>query len=151
MGKHKQGNWSWSSAPNMWGVRGRNERPIQVARTNPVLRGFVRLCIVHGTSEGSGACIEITQIVNDWRAKVVGGFETALLLWELCCVPSLLPSVRSRDMGSDNRWLGVIASPLSPPLSISLGGDSNPSMAPAHGLKFLQPQKRSWIKSSFVI
>ena len=37
-----------------------------------------------------GACIEITQIVNDWRAKIVGGFETALLLWELCCVPSLL-------------------------------------------------------------
>ena len=37
-----------------------------------------------------GACIEITNIVNDWRAKLVGGFETALLLWEICCVPSLL-------------------------------------------------------------
>ena len=37
-----------------------------------------------------GACIEITQIVNDWRAKLVGGFETALLLWEIFCIPSLL-------------------------------------------------------------
>ena len=37
-----------------------------------------------------GACIKITQIVNNWRAKLVGGFETALLLWEICCIPSLL-------------------------------------------------------------
>ena len=37
-----------------------------------------------------GACLEITSIVNDWRAKVVGGMETALVLWELCCLPSLL-------------------------------------------------------------
>jgi hypothetical protein len=37
-----------------------------------------------------GACLEISQIVNDWRARVVGGMETALLLWEVCCVPSLL-------------------------------------------------------------
>ena len=29
-------------------------------------------------------------MVNDWRAKVVGGMETAILLWEACCVPSLL-------------------------------------------------------------
>ena len=37
-----------------------------------------------------GACLEISYIVNDWRARVVGGMETALLLWELCCIPSLL-------------------------------------------------------------
>ena len=37
-----------------------------------------------------GACLEIAQIVNDWRARVVGGMETALLLWEVCCIPSLL-------------------------------------------------------------
>ena len=37
-----------------------------------------------------GACIEISQIVNDWRAKSAGGMETALLLWEACCIPSLL-------------------------------------------------------------
>ena len=35
-----------------------------------------------------GACI--SQIVNDWRSKLVGGFDTALLLWEICCIPSLL-------------------------------------------------------------
>jgi hypothetical protein len=37
-----------------------------------------------------GACLEIGQIVNDWRAKTAGGMETALLLWEVCCLPSLL-------------------------------------------------------------
>jgi hypothetical protein len=37
-----------------------------------------------------GACLEIADIVEDWRAQVVGGMETALLLWEACCVPSLL-------------------------------------------------------------
>ena len=37
-----------------------------------------------------GACLEISQIVNDWRSHIVGGMETGLLLWEACCVPSLL-------------------------------------------------------------
>ena len=37
-----------------------------------------------------GACLEIAQIVNDWRSHVAGGMETALLLWESYCVPSLL-------------------------------------------------------------
>ena len=37
-----------------------------------------------------GACLEVAQIVNDWRSEVAGGMETALLLWEACCVPSLL-------------------------------------------------------------
>ena len=37
-----------------------------------------------------GACMEIACIVNDWRATVAGGMETALLLWEACCLPSLL-------------------------------------------------------------
>ena len=37
-----------------------------------------------------GACLEISQIVNDWRSKAAGGMETALLLWEACCIPSLL-------------------------------------------------------------
>jgi hypothetical protein len=36
------------------------------------------------------ACLEISIIVNDWRAKIVGGMETALLLWEACCIPTLL-------------------------------------------------------------
>ena len=37
-----------------------------------------------------GACLEIATTVNDWRSSVVGGLETALLLWETCCIPSLL-------------------------------------------------------------
>ena len=37
-----------------------------------------------------GACLEIGQIVNDWRSQAVGGMDTALLLWETCCIPSLL-------------------------------------------------------------
>ena len=37
-----------------------------------------------------GACLEIAQIINDWRSHVTGGMETGLLLWEACCVPSLL-------------------------------------------------------------
>ena len=38
------------------------------------------------------ACLEIDNIVNDWRAETVGGFETAILLWEACIIPSLLHS-----------------------------------------------------------
>ena len=44
------------------------------------------------TKEGKikGACLEIAIIVNDWRAQTVGGLETALMLWEACCIPSML-------------------------------------------------------------
>ena len=37
-----------------------------------------------------GACLEIAQIINDWRSQAIGGMDTALLLWESCCIPSLL-------------------------------------------------------------
>jgi hypothetical protein len=37
-----------------------------------------------------GAGLEIATIVNDWRSQAAGGMETALLLWEACCIPSLL-------------------------------------------------------------
>ena len=37
-----------------------------------------------------GASLEIALVVNDWRARQIGGMETALLLWESCCIPSLL-------------------------------------------------------------
>ena len=37
-----------------------------------------------------GAALEISDIVDDWRAQVVGRFQSGLLLWETCCVPSLL-------------------------------------------------------------
>ena len=37
-----------------------------------------------------GAVVEIMDIVNDWRARVAGGLEVALMMWERCCIPSLL-------------------------------------------------------------
>jgi hypothetical protein len=54
-----------------------------------------------GAREGKirGACLEIVQIVNDWRTQAVGGMETALVLWEACCIPSLLN-------GAGN-WTGI--------------------------------------------
>ena len=44
------------------------------------------------TREGKikGACLEISLIVNDWRARAVGGMESALMLWQTCAIPSLL-------------------------------------------------------------
>jgi len=36
------------------------------------------------------ACLEIAAVVEDWRSQVVGGMESALTMWEACCVPSLL-------------------------------------------------------------
>ena len=50
---------------------------------------------VHATIEAEegqiqAACLEIAHIVKDWRSQVAGGMETGLLLWEACCVPSLL-------------------------------------------------------------
>ena len=51
-----------------------------------------RHCDTVESREGKirGACLEISQIVNDWRSSMVGGMETAILLWEVCCIPSLL-------------------------------------------------------------
>ena len=43
-----------------------------------------------GGLEDSVAATVSSQIVNDWRWHIAGGMETALLLWESCCVPSLL-------------------------------------------------------------
>ena len=37
-----------------------------------------------------GACIEIALIINDWRSQEVGAMNTALMLWESCCIPSML-------------------------------------------------------------
>ena len=37
-----------------------------------------------------GAAMEIVSIVKDWRTRVVGGMESALVLWEACVIPTLL-------------------------------------------------------------
>ena len=36
------------------------------------------------------AGLEIAAIIQDWRSQVVGGIDSALLMWEACCIPSLL-------------------------------------------------------------
>ena len=46
-----------------------------------------------------GACLEVAMIVEDWRSGAVGGIETAFVLWEACCIPTLLS-------GAGN-WLNI--------------------------------------------
>ena len=46
-----------------------------------------------------GAALEIADIVEDWRARTVGGFVSGLFLWESCCIPSLLYNAGS--------WQGI--------------------------------------------
>ena len=46
--------------------------------------------VAHREGKIRGTCLEIAQVVNDWRSRVCGGMETALLLWEAVCIPSLL-------------------------------------------------------------
>ena len=45
------------------------------------------------------ACMEVASITEDWRARAVGGIETAFTLWEACCIPTLLS-------GAGN-WLNI--------------------------------------------
>ena len=45
------------------------------------------------------ASYEIVNIVKDYRAQRVGGFTTALLLWESCAIPSLLYNCST--------WVGI--------------------------------------------
>ena len=34
--------------------------------------------------------MEISVIINDWRCNKNGGMATALMLWETCCISSML-------------------------------------------------------------
>ena len=47
-----------------------------------------------------GAALEIAELVDDWRARTVGGFTTGLSLWESCYIPSLLYNAGS--------WLNML-------------------------------------------
>ena len=46
--------------------------------------------IIQREGKVKGAALEIAAIVDDWRSHLVGGFVTGFLLWESCCVSSLL-------------------------------------------------------------
>ena len=54
------------------------------------LAASVMMTIKQREGKVKGAALEIAEIVDDWRARTVGGFKTGLFLWESCCVPSLL-------------------------------------------------------------
>ena len=58
--------------------------------SNAGLADCVEKTVVTRTGKIKAACLEIIQVVNDWRAEVVGGMETAILLWESCCISSWL-------------------------------------------------------------
>ena len=39
---------------------------------------------------------EAIKSVNDWRSRVTGSLQTAMVLWEYCCIPSLLSGAGSK-------------------------------------------------------
>ena len=60
-----------------------------------------------------GSCLEIADIINDWRARVAGGMGTALMLWESCVIPTLLygagtwvdiPKSTTKKLNNLQRW-----------------------------------------------
>ena len=46
-----------------------------------------------------GACYETVAIVEDWRAQVIGGFHSAIDLFELAILPTLLYNAET--------WIGI--------------------------------------------
>jgi hypothetical protein len=102
------------SATIFMGSKPQRRRIQEILENNPIMCGEVEMKVksvdkwlgqqlsCHGLADSvrktiearipkiKGACLEIVKIVNDWRSRVVGGMETAILLWEACCIPSLL-------------------------------------------------------------
>ena len=54
------------------------------------LKDCVRLTIKKREAKIRRASFEILNLVKDYRAQRVGGFQTGLVLWESCAIPSLL-------------------------------------------------------------
>ena len=54
------------------------------------LRESVKVTIERRESKTRRASFEIVNIVKDYRAQLTGGFQTGLVLWESCVIPSLL-------------------------------------------------------------
>ena len=63
------------------------------------LAGSVMATIQSRAPKIRRAAYEIVNLVKDYRAQRVGGFGTALLLWESCALPSLLYNCST--------WLGM--------------------------------------------
>ena len=54
------------------------------------LKDCVRMTIKKREAKIRRASFEILNLVKDYRAQRVGGFQTGLVLWESCAIPSLL-------------------------------------------------------------
>ena len=54
------------------------------------LKESIMVTIQKRESKTRRASFEIINIVKDYRAQLVGGFQTGLVLWESCVIPSLL-------------------------------------------------------------
>ena len=54
------------------------------------LKDCIRLTIRKREAKIRRASFEIINLVKDYRAQRVGGFQTGLVLWESCAIPSLL-------------------------------------------------------------
>ena len=54
------------------------------------LTDSVHETIISRLNKIKGAGNEIINVSNNWRPRTVGGIETALYLWQSCCIPSLL-------------------------------------------------------------
>ena len=98
----------------VWGTKKQKEEIEEELLVKPLMCGKVKISVVKydkwlgdilhsdGLAESvmetiiqregkvKGAALEIVDIVDDWRARVVGGFASGLFLWESCCIPSLL-------------------------------------------------------------
>ena len=63
------------------------------------LKDCVRLTIKKREAKIRRASFEILNLVKDYRAQRVGGFQTGLVLWESCAIPSLLYNCST--------WVGI--------------------------------------------
>ena len=63
------------------------------------LKDCVRLTIKKREAKIRRASFEILKLVKDYRAQRVGGFQTGLVLWESCAIPSLLYNCST--------WVGI--------------------------------------------
>ena len=98
----------------VWGIKQQKKRIKEELEEKPLMCGSVMISMVKydkwlgdilhcdGLAESvletikqregkvKGAALEIVDIVDDWRARVVGGLQSGLFFWESCCKPSLL-------------------------------------------------------------
>ena len=63
------------------------------------LPASVRATIEEREAKVKGACYEAVAIVEDWRAQVIGGFRSAIHLFEMAIIPTLLYNAET--------WIGI--------------------------------------------